>query len=104
MAAGAAAGAVYQSIGLARDARRFPPPGRLIDIGDVRLHAVCRGQGTPAVIFESAIAASSLSWSAVQPGVARMTSTCTYDRAGLGWSSAPATPRLTLASRVDDLE
>jgi hypothetical protein len=34
------------------------------------------------VVFESAIAASSLSWSRVQPEVVRFTSVCAYDRAG----------------------
>jgi pimeloyl-ACP methyl ester carboxylesterase len=83
------AGFVYQSVGLARDARRFPPPGRLLDLGGRRLHAVCDGQGVPAVVLESAIAASSLSWARVQPLVARFARVCAYDRAGLAWSDAP---------------
>ncbi len=96
------AGVIYQSVGLARDARRFPPPGQLVDVGGFRLHAVCRGHGAPTVVLESAIAASSLSWSRVQPEVARFTSVCAYDRAGLGWSDAATTPR-TLARIVDEL-
>jgi pimeloyl-ACP methyl ester carboxylesterase len=96
------AGIIYQSSGLARDARRFPPPGTFIDVGGHRLHVVCRGEGAPAVVLESAIAASSLSWSRVQPEVARFTRVCAYDRAGLGWSDE-ATARRTLARVVDDL-
>jgi pimeloyl-ACP methyl ester carboxylesterase len=95
-------GVLYQSMGLARDARRFPPPGELLDVGGHRLHVVCRGHGSPAVVLESAIAASSLSWSRVQPEVARFTSVCAYDRAGLGWSEASTAPR-TLARVIDEL-
>ena len=34
----AAAGAVYQSVATARDARRFSPPGEMVDVGGFRLH------------------------------------------------------------------
>jgi pimeloyl-ACP methyl ester carboxylesterase len=98
----ALAGAFYQMIGGRRDARRFPAPGRLVDVGGRRLHLVIAGEGAPPVWFESAIAASSLSWSRVQREVARFTTACAYDRAGLGWSDPPAVP-LSLASVVDDL-
>jgi len=99
----ALAGMTYQSVGLSRDARRFPPPGRLVDAGGRRLHTVCRGRGAPTVVLESAIAASSLSWARVQPAVASFTSVCAYDRAGLGWSDAPPKPRM-FARIVGDLE
>src|SRR5215831_6732603 len=99
----ALAGVVYQSVGLARDARRFPPPGRLIDVGDHRLHAVCRGRGAPTVVLESAIAASSVSWGRVQPAVAGFASVCAYDRGGFAWSDAsPAPPGFSRI--VDDLD
>jgi pimeloyl-ACP methyl ester carboxylesterase len=65
------------------------------------VHVVCRGQGSPAVVFESGIAASSLNWAAVQPPVASFTHACTYDRAGLGWSDAPSRRR-TLTSILGD--
>jgi pimeloyl-ACP methyl ester carboxylesterase len=55
------------------------------------------------VFLESGIAASSLSWAVVQPAIARFTRVCAYDRAGLGWSDAPATPR-TFDRIVDELE
>jgi len=31
------AGALYQAIGMRRDARRFPAPGRFLRIGDARI-------------------------------------------------------------------
>jgi pimeloyl-ACP methyl ester carboxylesterase len=99
----ALAGIVYQRIGLARDARRFPPPGRFVDTRGQRLHVVCRGSGTPAVIFESALATSSLSWIRVQDAVARFAATCAYDRAGFAWSDASAATA-TFDRTVDGLE
>jgi|SRR5579872_290103 len=84
------AGIVYQLIGTARDAKNLPPPGRLID----GLHADIAGRGAPPVVFEAGIAATSLSWRLVQPGVSRIAQTISYDRAGLGWSARSAKPRL----------
>jgi len=103
-----AAGVLYQWVGSAADARRFPPPGRLIDIGGVRIHvdttgavqvgagkvdAVKADNGAPPVVFEAGIAATSLSWRLVQPEIARLTTTASYDRAWLGSSGATQTPR-----------
>jgi pimeloyl-ACP methyl ester carboxylesterase len=99
----ALAGLAYQAVGLARDRRRFPAPGRLVDVGDLHLHAICRGRGAPTVLLESAIAASSVSWGRVQAAVSGFTSVCAYDRAGLAWSEAPPAPR-SFSRLVDDLE
>jgi len=96
-------GILYQQLGARLDARRFPPQGRWVHTNGRRLHVVVQGQGAPAVWFESAIAASSLSWSRVQPAIARFTTACSYDRAGLGWSDPPA-DRLTLNGVVHDLK
>ena len=46
------------------------------------------------MIFDAGIAASSLTWSRVQPDVARFARACSYDRAGLAWSEVSTTPRL----------
>ncbi len=87
------AGLIFQAIGSARDARRFPPPGQLVDVGGHRLHIYRMGEGTPAVVMDSGFPASSLSWTFVQPAVARFTQAYSYDRAGLGWSDAGPMPR-----------
>src|SRR5580704_6584041 len=84
---------IFQAIGSSRDAQRFPPPGELVNAGGHRLHIYCMGEGTPAVVMDSGFPASSLSWTFVQPAVARFTHTCSYDRAGLGWSDAGPMPR-----------
>jgi pimeloyl-ACP methyl ester carboxylesterase len=73
--------------------RSFPAPGRLVDVGTHRLHLQCAGDGRPAVVLDAALGASSLSWSLVQPRVAAVTHTCSYDRAGFGWSDRGPLPR-----------
>jgi pimeloyl-ACP methyl ester carboxylesterase len=90
-------GFLYQAAGSAADQRKFPSPGRLVDIGGRRLHLVDAGQGSPTVIFESGIAASSLNWTAVQSSVAGFARACAYDRAWLGWSDSSPGPRITSA-------
>lgn len=87
------AGLLYQAAGAARDRRRFPAPGTLADVGHHRLHYRSEGAGTPAVILEAGIAASSLTWSRLQPVLARSTRVFAYDRAGLAWSDAASGPR-----------
>ena len=80
-----------------------PPPGQLVDVGGHRLHVWTRGEGSPAVLLEAGVAASSLSWARVQPALAAVTRVCAYDRAGLAWSDAASSPR-TFARILDDLE
>jgi pimeloyl-ACP methyl ester carboxylesterase len=87
------AGMLYQSAGARRNGRRYAPPGAMIDVSGQRLHLVCAGKGQPTVLFESGIAASSLSWGPVLRDVSAFTRACAYDRAGLGWSDPSAAPR-----------
>jgi pimeloyl-ACP methyl ester carboxylesterase len=96
------AGALYQSIGARRSARTCMAPGAMIDVGGRRLHALCAGSGTPAVVLESGIAASSLSWTHVLPEIAKFVRVCAYDRAGLAWSEADTRAR-SLSHIVEDL-
>jgi pimeloyl-ACP methyl ester carboxylesterase len=102
LAALLALGVLYQRAGLRRERQRFAPPGLLIDVGGHRLHATCVGRGSPAVLLESGIAASSLSWAVVQPEIAKFARVCSYDRAGLAWSDAASCPR-TFDRIVDEL-
>ncbi len=110
----AAAGAAWQAVEGRRDRRRFPPPGELFTLPDGRrLHAIGRdgprvseltvrsladpapgggarsGAAAPTVVFEAALAASSIGWEQVLSGVAADAPVFAYDRAGMGWSDAP---------------
>ena len=75
-------------------------PDRFVNVGRHCLHLRCEGDAAPSVIFDSALGASSLSWSLVQSGVARAARACTYDRAGFSWSEAGPLPRT--AGRIAD--
>jgi pimeloyl-ACP methyl ester carboxylesterase len=87
-------GFAYQWIGGLLDRRRLLAPGRLVDIGESRrLYVVEKGCGGPSVVFESGFAATSLNWIDVQEAVAEHVHTISYDRCGLGWSSAPVSER-----------
>jgi len=90
------AGLAYQSVASALDARRFPPPGRLVDVGGHRLHVHTQGDASPTVVLDAGLSGCSLSWSLVQPEVARFARVCAYDRAGHGWSDPAESPRTSL--------
>jgi len=93
LALAAVTGAVYQAIETSRDRRRFPPPGRLVQVNTGQMHIHLSGEGTPTVIFESGMGASCLSWTLVQPRVAQFARAVSYDRAGHGWSDRADEPR-----------
>jgi pimeloyl-ACP methyl ester carboxylesterase len=86
-------GAIYEPIAEAADAKTYPPPGQLVDIGGHRLHINCAGTGSPTVVIDAGQGDWSTSWGSVQQEVAKTTRICTYDRAGLGWSEPGPLPR-----------
>ena len=69
----AAAGFTYEKIEEARDAKRFPPPGVLVDVGDFRMHLNCIGSGSPTVVLDAGLGVLSLTWAPVQKRVAKTT-------------------------------
>lgn len=89
------AGAIFQVFASARDARNFPPPGRLVDVDGVRLHLKCSGEtkGGPTVILENGFTAISSLWFRIQSELEQEVHVCTYDRAGIGWSGLTPRPR-----------
>ncbi len=99
-------GAVYQFIADRLAEKKYPPPGRLVDVGGYRLHVQCSGLegagGGPTVVMDAGIGECSLSWSPVQTEIARFARVCTYDRAGLGWSD-PAPNARTSREIVNEL-
>ena len=85
-------GATYQGVATAVERRRYPHPGRLVDVGGHQLHIYCVGDGSPTVVLEAPETAMSAAWGWVQSEVAKTTRVCSYDRAGLGWSEAGDKP------------
>jgi len=89
----AVAGFFYENICEARDRRFHPMPGQLVDVGGYRMHIYYLGQEGPPVILDSGLGDSYVSWSKVQPQIAKFSRVCSYDRAGLGYSASSPHPR-----------
>jgi pimeloyl-ACP methyl ester carboxylesterase len=87
------ASTIYESVAEAAEARAYPPPGQMVDVGGYRLHINCTGAGSPTVVIDAGLGDWSSMWGFVQPGVAKTTRVCTYDRAGIGWSDPGPLPR-----------
>ena len=96
-------GFAYEQIGRARDVRRLAARvGLAVDIGGRTLNLYCSGQGTPTVILEPGGNSPGYAQLLLQSKIAAFTRACWYDRAGVGWSDPPSSPR-TSASIVSDL-
>jgi pimeloyl-ACP methyl ester carboxylesterase len=98
----AAAGFFYENITEARDRRFNPMPGQIVNVSlrdhpPLSMHIYCTGEGTPAVILDSGLGDSFISWRKVQPQIAEFTRVCSYDRAGIGYSSPSSGPRTSHA-------
>ncbi len=91
------AGLLYQVLASLMDALRYPPPGKMVDVGGYRLHLYRMGKrhvaGTPTVLLEAGHGSTSLDWCIVQPEIAKYTLVYAYDRAGYGWSETGPLPR-----------
>jgi pimeloyl-ACP methyl ester carboxylesterase len=86
-------GYIYERMAEATDAKAYPPPGQLVDVGGYRLHINCTGSGSPTVVIVAGAGDWSTTWGGVvQPELAKTTRVCTYDRGGLGWSEAAPLP------------
>ena len=86
-------GYIYEPFAEAADAKTYPPPGQLVDVGGYRLHINCTGSGSPTVVIVAGAGDWSTTWGGVvQPEVAKTTRVCIYDRPGLGWSEAAPLP------------
>jgi pimeloyl-ACP methyl ester carboxylesterase len=89
----AAGGGGYETVRESLDARLYPAPGQLVDVGGHRLHLHCTGQGRPTVVLEPGQGGVSSDFAWIAPTVARDTTVCVYDRAGRGWSDATDRPQ-----------
>lgn len=92
------------AVGASGDAASGPyqRPARLVELPDGRkINLRCTGRGAPTVILESGFGATSEAWSRVQPALARTTRTCSYDRAGYGFSDPGPLPRDGAAAARD---
>ncbi len=89
----AAAGYSYDRLATSRDKAKYPFKGQLVDLGGFRLHLYCTGAGKPAVLLDAGAFDSLEQWDLVQPGVAKFTQVCSYDRPGIGYSESSPNPQ-----------
>jgi pimeloyl-ACP methyl ester carboxylesterase len=85
---------LFEQIAEARDRRRFPPSGRLVQVGPIHLHAWMAGtnHSGPTVVFEAGLSATLDCWHHVAPAVAEFAPAVIYERAGVGSSEASPQP------------
>jgi pimeloyl-ACP methyl ester carboxylesterase len=95
-------GLVAGSFAVLQAQASYPPPGRLVNIGERSIHLNCTGGGKPIVVLEAGGGAYAIDWALVQPRIAEKTRVCSYDRAGLGWSD-PGPSDETVEQTVADL-
>lgn len=79
----------------AEDFDQISPFGKMVDIDGYQLHINCEGEGRPIVIFDSGLGGFSMDWLKVQNQLKDVSTICTYDRAGYGWSDEGPSPRVT---------
>jgi pimeloyl-ACP methyl ester carboxylesterase len=97
-----AASAAYQGYGMARDRRRYLPPGDLVDIGGRRLHLLMTPGAGPPLVIVAALGEPAIDWLAIQRALAPEVPVVLYDRGGLGWSD-PVRGARTAARMADEL-
>ena len=90
----------YQSI------PQFEPPGTMYSINDAEIHVYCTGPENndekPTIIIISGGGTASLEYFYLQEKLSQTVRTCTYDTAGIGWSSANDIP-YTVKNMSDEL-
>ena len=81
-------GAALEVIASNLDERKYPPPGKLVDTGELSLHIDCKGVGGPTVLVDAGGGTWSTHWAHIREELAKDGRVCLYDRAGFGWSDA----------------
>jgi pimeloyl-ACP methyl ester carboxylesterase len=95
------AGYIYEKTAEWKD-KKVHPPGRIVAVGDHKLHLFYKASVGPTVVIEQGAGEPSRLWWPVQDKIVEFASVCTYDRAGYGWSE-PVAARRTIAERAEEL-
>jgi pimeloyl-ACP methyl ester carboxylesterase len=96
-----AVGGALATVSAATGPTAGPASGQMIDVGGHRLYIECTGSGSPTVLLQAGLGASSSSWAGIAPNVAASTTVCAYDRAGHGRSEEAAGPQDGIALATD---
>jgi pimeloyl-ACP methyl ester carboxylesterase len=81
------------------------PTQTYVDVGGYELFIACRGSGSPTVVFEAGLGGDSSAFSSIDDDVAVTTTTCGYDRAGVGMSDhRPSDSPASAGDLADELD
>ncbi|HAC62644.1 MAG TPA: alpha/beta hydrolase [Cyanothece sp. UBA12306] len=91
---------IYQRIAIWREERQSPP-GKLMELGNYRLHYCLAGEGSPTIVLDHSL--GGLDGYFLIEELAKLSRVFIYDRAGYGWSDHSPSPR-TSAQIVSELD
>ena len=89
----AAGSTIYNAAALRYYRSIYPPPGKMYAVNGHEMHLYCTGEGSPTIVLDAGMGNDSLAWAKVQPELSKTTRVCSYDRAGMGWSTPGPDPR-----------
>ncbi len=86
---------VYHNARKGIELRNNPPPGKLITVGDGRMHIYGKGKGSPTILFTcgNGMAFTLGNFYPAFIRLAEETRVLVYDRFGYGWSESTSRPR-----------
>lgn len=88
-----AGSSAYNAVALRYYRALYPPPGKIYSVNGHDMHLYCTGEGSPTIVLDAGSGEDSLVWGKVQPYLSKTTRVCSYDRAGMGWSTPGPAPR-----------
>jgi pimeloyl-ACP methyl ester carboxylesterase len=88
-----AASTIFNAAALRYYRAIYPPPGKIYSVNGHDMHLYCMGEGSPTIVLDAGMGNDSLAWAKVQPELSKTTRVCSYDRAGMGWSTPQPGPR-----------
>jgi pimeloyl-ACP methyl ester carboxylesterase len=71
----------------------YPAPGKFYGVNGHDMYIYCTGEGSPTIVLDAGMGNDSMAWAKVQPELSKTTQVCSYDRAGMGWSTPQSGPR-----------
>ncbi len=81
------AGYSYETISRKNIKKKFPPPGRLVDIGTHKLHFRINGNGNETIVFDAGSGEQgSFGFLMLEKELGKQATLISYDRAGINWS------------------
>lgn len=76
------------------NSKKLVPLGEFVNVGEHNLHYYKKGENGPSIIFETAFdPAGHLQWYNIQNEISKLTTTISYDRAGILWSERGNNPK-----------